>query len=165
LGKPGRRLACLALALLFFCCGRSGPAQAQGEIVSYALVREDGSLVVQGEVIRLFGIYLPPFGRACRTVIRPARCGERGVLALADRIDGFVRCIPQSRNPDGSLNAYCSVEGPGALGAPDEDLGSFLLSRGFALARPEAPFEYHALERIAKAQGRGVWGFPADSFR
>ena len=27
---------------------------------------------------------------------------------------------------------------------------------------PEAPFEYHALERLAQANGRGLWGFPVD---
>ena len=31
-----------------------------------------------------------------------------------------------------------------------------------ALALPDAPFEYHALEKIARHRGLGVWGMPAD---
>jgi hypothetical protein len=32
------------------------------------------------------------------------------------------------------------------------------------LALPYAPFEYHALEKIASKRELGVWGYPADSF-
>ena len=32
-------------------------------------------------------------------------------------------------------------------------------------ALPDAPFEYQALERIARQQGVGVWGYPADVIR
>jgi endonuclease YncB( thermonuclease family) len=41
-------------------------------------------------------------------------------------------------------------------------LGAYLLRRGLALALPGSPFEYQALERIARSQGRGVW---SESFR
>ena len=30
------------------------------------------------------------------------------------------------------------------------------------LAAPYAPFEYHALQRIAESRGMGVWGFDVD---
>ena len=44
-----------------------------------------------------------------------------------------------------------------------EDLAAYLLERGWAVALPNAPFEYHALERIARHNARGVWGFTVDS--
>ena len=45
------------------------------------------------------------------------------------------------------------------------DLGAYLIENGLALAGENAPFEYRSLERIAEANGRGVWGFQADQFR
>ena len=45
---------------------------------------------------------------------------------------------------------------------PGDDLSAWMLSRGWALARPDAPFEYQALEKIARERGLGVWGIPID---
>ena len=47
------------------------------EIVSYALVQDDGSLRVQGKTIRLFGIYMPRTERNCRSDFSPPLCGNR----------------------------------------------------------------------------------------
>ena len=44
-------------------------------------------------------------------------------------------------------------------------LGAYLIGEGLALALPNAPFAYHAEEKIARANGRGVWGFQVDSIR
>jgi hypothetical protein len=40
-------------------------AAASSEIVSYAIVQDDGSLRVQGRTIRLFAVYIPPGERIC----------------------------------------------------------------------------------------------------
>ena len=145
-------VAGLALALL---PGRA--AFAAGEIVSYALVQQDGSLKVAGKRIYLYGIYLPPTNRVCQRHFRPALCGSRAVVALEFKIQGFVSCRPVLRYRDRSIDAICRTRLEG------EDLGGWLLSQGWALARPGAPFAYHALERIARARQRGVWGFQVDS--
>ena len=47
----------------------------------------------------------------------------------------------------------------------DEDLSAYLLTRGWAVALPDAPFEYSALEKIARQQGIGVWGLAVDRVR
>ena len=91
------------------------------------------------------------------------RCDSRVVLALDFKVKGFIRCFPQSENRDGSLNAVCYVNRTGF--DPGEDLAAYLLERGWALALPQAPFEYHALEKIAISQEVGVWGYPVDSIR
>lgn len=138
------------------------PAMAW-ELHSYAHVQDDGSLLIKGHRVYLHGIYLPDTGNRCRTNIRPVRCGSRSVLALEFKIQGFVRCYPQTENDDGSLNGICFVNsGPISEG---EDLAAYLLEHGWALALPNAPFEYHAMERIARHNNRGVWGFTADSFQ
>jgi endonuclease YncB( thermonuclease family) len=63
---------------------------------------------------------------------------------------------------DGSISAICWT-GRGSFNEGD-DLSAYLISNGLALAGPDAPFEYQALERIAQNTNQGVWGFQADSF-
>ena len=133
------------------------------ELHSYALVQDDGSLLIKGRIVHLDGIYLPPTGRQCLSEMRPVRCAERAVLALEFRIQGFVHCFVQSVNEDDSRNATCYVD----RGHFDEgeNLSAYLIRNGWAVALPDAPFEYQALEAIARKQGAGVWGFPADVIR
>jgi endonuclease YncB( thermonuclease family) len=121
---------------------------------SYAIVNDDATLQVSGRTIHLYGVYVPPSGRSCRTTLRPARCASRAALALDFKIQGFVRCIERVRYRDRSIGAVCHARG--------HDLGAYLIRRGWAVARPGAPFEYTVLERIARKRGKGVWGFQAD---
>jgi endonuclease YncB( thermonuclease family) len=155
-GKAARNLVGAALAALLW----SGAAGA-AEIQSYAIVQDDGSLRVQGKTIRLFGIYLPSTAQNCRTDFRPPICGERAARMLEILIRGFVRCLPQAKLDDGSISAICYVDAS-SITQPPIDLGARLIQEGLALARPEAPFEYHALERLAEANRRGLWGFQVD---
>jgi endonuclease YncB( thermonuclease family) len=131
------------------------------DIVSYAIVQDDGSLRVQGKTIRLFGVYIPPTAFGCRGDFRPPLCGNRSVRALKTRIRGFVRCAPQGALSDGSISAVCSVDGDSTVDPP-VDLGAWLIEQGLAVAGPGAPFEYQTLERIAEVNRRGVWGFQVD---
>ncbi|MEA3276338.1 MAG: nuclease-like protein [Pseudomonadota bacterium] len=148
----------LMLLLLLFYWN----AAAARELVGHAIVHSDGSMLIKGRVVHLDGIYIPPTNRQCRDWIRPVRCDSRTVLALDFKVKGFIRCFPQSENEDRSLNAVCYVDRTSF--DPGEDLAAYLIERGWALALPNAPFEYHALEKIARTHELGVWGFPADSF-
>lgn len=162
MAKPiALRLLCL---LLLAAAWNPSAAAAPGEIVSYAIVQDDASLRVQGKTIRLFGTYIPGTSRICRRDFRPAKCGTRAANALEIKIQGFVRCTPVARLRDGSLSAICTVE-DGSILDPPVDLGAWLIELGLAVATPDAPFEYVVLERIARANGRGVWGFQVDSIR
>ncbi|HVK56558.1 MAG TPA: hypothetical protein VM532_16205, partial [Burkholderiales bacterium] len=72
-------------------------AQSETEISSYAFVQEDGALRVSGNVIHLYGIYIPPTGHTCYTFIRPMPCGTRASLALDFKIGvEFVHCIERT---------------------------------------------------------------------
>ena len=143
----------LALATLLALAATT----AEADIVGNAIIQDDGSLRVRGRTIRFHGIHIPQTDRVCRTSIRPVRCGSEATLALHFRIQGFVRRQPVTRNRNGSISSVCYVRGRGSVLEPDEDLGAYLLRQGLAVARPEAPFEYVALERIARAQRRGIW--------
>lgn len=143
----------IALSLLLMVFS----AAASADISSYAFVQHDGSLRVDGYTIRLYGVHIPPSGDTCRTNERPVRCSSRAALALEFKISGFVSCAPRERQEDGSLTAVCRADGV--------DLSAYLLQRGWALALPDAPFEYVALERIARAHQVGVWGFSVEPTR
>jgi endonuclease YncB( thermonuclease family) len=134
----------------------ANPAVAvNGAVSSYAFVNDDGSLRISGRTYRLYGIHIPATGRTCRSDERPVKCGSRAALALDFKIDGdFVRCEPHQRHDDGTISAVCTASGV--------DLAAYLLERGWALALPDAPFEYQALEKIARHRGIGVWGFPVE---
>jgi endonuclease YncB( thermonuclease family) len=120
---------------------------------SYAIVQPDSTLSISGNTYRLFGIYIPASGQACRNFERPPNCGTHAALALDFKVGvNFVNCEPRKQNRDGTITARCTVN--------DEDLSAYLIERGWALATPEAPFEYQALEKIARNRGVGVWGIP-----
>ena len=156
--------ALLALLLLTMLPGPGGRAAGASDatIRSYAIVQDDATLRVQGKTIRLLGLYIPPTSRGCATVLRPPACGSRTVRALKLKIQGFVECLPQQRYADGSIGAICYVN-EGSILDPPVDLGAWLIEQGFAVAGPDAPFEYGVLEKIARTNGRGVWGFQVDN--
>ncbi len=156
-GIPLRKLSALLLVAVSL-----GPVQrlAAAELFSYAAINEDGSLQLKGKTVHLYGIHIPDTGKTCRGNEIPPVCGSRAVLALDHKIDGFVRCDIRHVNADGSLVGWCRVD---ALYFDEgEDLSAYLLERGWAVALPDAPFEYHTLEKISRARGFGVWGTPVD---
>jgi endonuclease YncB( thermonuclease family) len=138
-------------------------APARADLESYAVVLDDASMLVRGRLVRLYGLYFPDNRQFCRGNILPARCGNRAAVALDQKISKFVRCEPIVQYDDGSIGAQCWTNY--SKFNQGEDLGAYLISMGLALAGPDAPYEYHALERIALARGLGVWGFQADSIR
>ncbi|MBI4793765.1 MAG: thermonuclease family protein [Deltaproteobacteria bacterium] len=128
----------------------SAPLQAK-DLSSYAFVSEDGSLEVSRQKIWLYGIYIPTTDRTCRTYQIPVICGPRATLALEFKIrPHFIECEERGENEDGSITALCRLKG--------EDLSAWMLQEGWAVALPDAPFEYQMLEKIARARGRGIWG-------
>ena len=156
------RTILLALIVMLVAIG-AAPSQASADAGRLGFVQDDGSLKVGGRTVRLHGIYIPPTRRTCRTFLLPPRCGSRAALALDFRIQGFVYCDTVGRNADGSISAVCRVDGEASRLGSREDLAAYLLSQGWAVALPDAPFEYMTLERIARVHNRGVWGFQVDS--
>jgi endonuclease YncB( thermonuclease family) len=145
-----------ALLAVFIAASLAQQSMVFAEISSFAFVQQDGSLKVAGNVVHLYGIYIPPTDQTCYTFIRPMPCGTRASLALEFQISGdFVHCIERAANPDGSITASCRANG--------QDLSEWMLQRGWAVALPDAPFQYVAMEKIARAKGIGVWGIPVDA--
>ena len=145
--NPKRLICGFLLATLAWLVPAS---EVSAELVSYAAVRPDATLLVGSRVVRLYGIYVPPTGRNCRANLRPVKCGSNAVLALNFKIRGFVHCQQIYKHRDRSITALCRNKGV--------DLGAYLIERGWAVASPRGPFEYHVLERIARKRNMGVWG-------
>ena len=98
--------------------------------------------------------HIPRTNKTCKNYRSPPVCGSRAAVALEFKIQGFVRCELVTRYRDRSYAGLCSFEG--------EDLGAYLISKGWAVAAPGAPFDYSVRERIARNLGFGVWGLSAD---
>jgi hypothetical protein len=141
----------LALALACLLVMHEALAQA-ADVHGLGRVREDGSLLVADTVVHLTGIYIPSLRRECRTT----GCMPQAVRTLRRKVGGFVHCAIVAERGDGSLEGFCSTAGRGVLD-PRTDLGAWLIEQGFALAGDLAPPEYISLERLAEAQGRGLW--------
>jgi len=149
-----KAVICLILLLISVMAMQLRQVGAE-EITSYSHVLEDSSLLVAGQKIWLYGIYIPLNDRTCRTYQIPIRCGQRAVLALEFKIEPyFVSCEKKAEREDGSIEALCRVRG--------EDLSAWMLEQGWAVALPDAPFEYQALEKIARHHSRGIWGWVID---
>src|SRR4051812_24795020 len=101
----------------------SGHATADDDISGSAFVQEDSTLRINGNIIHLYGIYIPPTGNTCTTFIRPMPCGTRASLALDFKITGdSVHCMTTGSNADGSLIGNCSAGG--------DNLSAWMLQRG-----------------------------------
>jgi endonuclease YncB( thermonuclease family) len=142
-------------ASIFLACWLAGWMPAHAAVSSFAYVQSDGTLRMDNSVIRLYGIYIPPTDETCYDFVRPAMCGQRALLALRFKTEGeFVHCTERAVNPDHSITASCAVG--------NEDLGTWMLQRGWAAALPDAPYEYTVMERMARTRGIGIWGIPVE---
>jgi hypothetical protein len=136
----------------------AGAALAQPRIIEGpAHVQKDGSIDIHGDRIRLFGVWLPEIQRSCSIMLDPTFCAAAPVVVLYEKVRGFLLCQQVRQLGDGTIEAYCGLRARRMLD-PREDLGAMLIEEGWALARPDAPPEYRALERLAESRGLGIWG-------
>ena len=133
----------------------SAPVCAR-EISSYAFINEDATLRIKRKTIHLYGIHIPKTGKHCNTNLSPPVCGSRAALALEFKIQSFVRCEIMEENTDGSFVGWCRVNASSF--SEGDDLSAYLLERGWAVALPDAPVEYQALEKLAREVNAGFWG-------
>jgi endonuclease YncB( thermonuclease family) len=152
-------MRCLPLGLCLALAVGSIAVSANADVGSRARVQNDGTLLINGKTVHLFGIYIPTIERTCRTNFLPTKCAPRAVLQLDFKVHGFVYCEEMQRHADRSVSAVCRT------GRNREDLAAWMLRQGWAVALPGAPIKYVTLERFARANGRGFWGFQVDSIR
>ena len=163
MSRIAARYVCL-LFLLCFAIPGAGVAgnKAWADAGERARVADDGSLKVGFRRVQLQGVYIPfTDERVCDQRFRPVRCGAPAAVALRAKIQGFVFCDYLGRQQDGSYVAACAVRCNDRAFSCREDLGGWLISQGWAVATRDAPFDYVVRERVAREQGRGIWGTSA----
>jgi endonuclease YncB( thermonuclease family) len=148
------RIVCGLCALL-----SALPARAAPPADAIRLDRPADAVVVDGDTIQigvrvvdLAGIDAPELGQDCRSGEVVWTCGLVAAYDLGKRLalaDGPLVCEPQGRTGTGTLTAVCS------LGT--DVLAALQLESGLAVALPDAPFSYHALEERARGAALGIW--------
>jgi endonuclease YncB( thermonuclease family) len=122
---------------------------------SYVTVNDDASLNLSGHTIVLAGIYIPKTDESCIDEAG-ADCRTRAAAALRFKIQGFVHCEALRSLGRGVLTGACYSDR--SAFDPGIDLAAYLVETGWAMATPDAPFEYHVLQRLAEVQLKGIWG-------
>ena len=150
-----RRLTAL-LAVAAGLCAGAAAAQPR-TIEGPGRVAADGSIHIYGDRIQLYGIWLPRIQRTCSSLLDPTFCASAPVVVLFEKVDGFLVCQIVRELGDSNFEGYCGVRG-NRLFDPRQDLGAMMVEEGWALARPDAPPEYVALERLAQSRELGIWG-------
>ena len=131
------------------------PVAMSRQLNSYATVNDDASLNIRGNQVYLHGVYIPKTRESCIGRTKPD-CRTRAAEALEFRIRGFVECELALKLATSVYSGYCY--GDRSTFDAGIDLGAYLIERGWALAGPNAPFEYQSLEKLARETDLGLWG-------
>ncbi len=136
------------LAGTFILCLLATPALA--DVTGPARVIDGDTLEVQGQRIRLHGIDAPETRQLCRLDGKPWQCGEDATNALTEKIARQpVTCEDLGRDRYKRIIARCTVAG--------EDIGTWMVSEGLALAYRRYSLDYVDQEADAQAARRGIW--------
>ncbi|EFJ41433.1 hypothetical protein VOLCADRAFT_107713 [Volvox carteri f. nagariensis] len=133
----------------------SGAVAAPSVIEGPARVVDGDTLVINGERIRLYGVDAPESAQQCsdaRGASYP--CGLVSKDALAKKVGSSpVACDVKNTDMYGRNVSVCNLKS--VTGA--EELNSWLVSNGYAVAYREYSKEYVPLEDAAHTAGKGVW--------
>jgi len=139
----------LVVLLLLF------PAAVFAEVTGPAHIIDGDTIEVQGQRIRLHGIDAPEGRQLCFDDSEPWLCGTDATNALRNWIGHRqVTCEELDRDRYERIIAKCVVDG--------EDLGEWMVLRGWAVAYVYYSYEYTRAEAIAKSRERGIWASEFD---
>ena len=123
---------------------------ALADITGPARIIDGDTIEVHGQRIRLHGIDAPEGRQLCFDDGEPWLCGTDATNALRNKIgDRQVTCEELDRDRYERVVARCVVDG--------EDLGEWMVLRGWAVAYVYYSYEYTRAEAIARARERGIW--------
>lgn len=141
--SPLRALACAFLLL-------TTAAHAE-PIAGQATVIDADTIEIHGERVRLNGVDAPESRQECERADGSSyRCGKDAAFALSDFIArGTVFCERRGVDRYKRTIAACQVRG--------QDIGSWLVRSGHALAFRRYSRDYVSDEVVAQAAKAGVW--------
>eukprot|EP00882_Tetradesmus_deserticola_P002244 GHRQ01002396.1.p1 GENE.GHRQ01002396.1~~GHRQ01002396.1.p1 ORF type:complete len:345 (+),score=130.59 GHRQ01002396.1:162-1196(+) len=160
---PGRNVTAsssngIAAAALAAILLSSGPAAAAGPIAVLegpARVVDGDTLYVGAEKVRLYAVDAPEKSQACyNSRGEPYMCGQVALQALKERVGSKpVRCEVKTKDQYSRNVASCSI----LDGRLSEDMGSWLVSNGYAVAYQQFGKDYALMEEKAHAMRKGIW--------
>jgi endonuclease YncB( thermonuclease family) len=125
-------------------------AEKGSVIIGIASIIDGDTIEIHGHRIRLFGVDAPESRQLCSLHGRKYRCGQKAAFALSDFLGQHtVSCKQKDTDRYGRAVAICSVD--------RQDVGAWMVSRGFALAFRRYSLIYVPAEEsaaAAKAVGR-----------
>jgi endonuclease YncB( thermonuclease family) len=129
---------------------------AFGDVTGKPRIIDGDTIDIAGQRIRLHGMDAPEADQVCEVDGKPWRCGKEATWALANIIGRtWVTCVERDKDRYGRIVAVCMVGGPLGL-----DVGSRMVSEGWALAYRRYSKDYVEAEDAAKEAGNGLWRGP-----
>jgi endonuclease YncB( thermonuclease family) len=123
---------------------------AAADLMGQATVIDGDTIEIHGKHIRLFGIDAPEAPQTCTASGKSYLCGQQAAFALADHIGRhIVSCEQRDIDRYGRTVAICFAGG--------DDLGGWLVEKGWALAYRRYSVAYVGQEQVAQSAGRGMW--------
>lgn len=121
-----------------------------GHITGRATVIDGDTIKIRDQSVRLFGIDALEDDQHCMADGKRQRCAQQAALALADKIGRRnVTCEKTDRDRYGRIVGICY--------AGEDNLNSWLVAEGWALAYRRYSRRYVELEDAARRAGKGVW--------
>ena len=119
-------------------------------IIGQASVIDGDTIEIHGQRIGLYAIDAPESAQTCAVSGKEVRCGQQAAKALADRIgQQTVTCDSRDRDQHGTVVAVCSAGG--------DDLNSWMVSQGMALAYRRSSNDYVRQDKKAAKEKAGIW--------
>lgn len=126
------------------------PLSENGLIVGRSAVVDADTIEIQGQKIRLEGIDAPEASQHCTMAGQEWACGRKAATALGSWLgDKPVSCAPKGKDRYGRTLARCFVG--------TDDIQSWLVINGWALAFREHSKDFIAAEQVAKTRKVGLW--------
>mmetsp|Transcript_37035 Transcript_37035/g.96077 ORF Transcript_37035/g.96077 Transcript_37035/m.96077 type:complete len:340 (-) Transcript_37035:777-1796(-) len=155
-------IAWVGSASALLCFGPQPAAEASiappAQLLGPARVVDGDTLEVAGVKVRLFGLDAPEKAQSCADAAGKAYdCGKDAMQALQAKLkQAPVTCTSLNQDQYGRAVATCSVRGGGVFGG-EEDIGSWLVSNGYAVAYREFSSMYVPDQAEAAQARRGIW--------
>ena len=155
-----KKLSLILFSLLIFFTVSNLAIGNEKIILGNAKVIDGDTIKINKKKIRLFGIDAPEKKQICKKIYlnffiftfqKDYKCGEKSALALSKKLeDKEVKCILE-KNKDRYRRSI------GTCYVDNEDINSWLVKKGYAIAYIKYSKKYELDEQYAKENKLGIW--------
>ena len=129
------------------------PVTVSAEITGKPRIIDGDTIEIAGQRIRLYGIDAPEADQTCIVDDNRWPCGTNATLALSSIIStNWVACRVRDKDRYGRVVAVCNL-----AGVQGPDVGSMMVSQGWALAYRRFSTDYVKYEAGAEKARKGIW--------